>query len=241
MPRDQIFALPIEKIGQFTFDEEVVKVFPDMIKRSVPGYASVLSMISVLGNRYCEPGTRAYDLGCSLGTGTFLLQQAIPGDCAIYAVDNSSSMLDELNSSLTQRPGISNVHTILADICDLDLQPARFVMMNWTMQFVPEAEREDLVAKIFRSLEPGGALMLSEKIVAEDSGSRDLLIDLHHGFKAANGYSELEIAQKRTSLENLLVPETAEQHLQRLRSSGFDDVCIWFQCFNFASFLAVKK
>ena len=239
MAHDNIFALPIEKIGQFTFDEEVVKVFPDMIRRSVPGYASVLSMVGVLGQRYCSAGTVAYDLGCSLGAGTLILQQAIPEDCKIIAIDDSRAMLDEFESQLAVRKQ-TNIHTLHADIRAVDYEPCSFVMLNWTLQFVPEESRDDLITKLFNSLHPGGALMLSEKIVASETDERELMIDLHHGFKAANGYSQLEIAQKRTSLENRLLPESIEAHRARLRRAGFKTICVWFQCFNFASFLAVK-
>ena len=48
------------------------------------------------------------------------------------------------------------------------------------------------------------------------------------------------IAQKRTALENTLIPETTSTHLERLRKVGFSVVSVWFQCFNFVSILALK-
>ena len=63
---------------------------------------------------------------------------------------------------------------------------------------------------------------------------------LHHSFKRANEYSDLEIAQKRTSLENTLIPEYLQTHLDRLKRVGFSVATCWFQCFNFASFIALK-
>jgi tRNA (cmo5U34)-methyltransferase len=66
------------------------------------------------------------------------------------------------------------------------------------------------------------------------------MTDLHHAFKRANGYSELEVSQKRTALENVLVPETLDTHRARLREAGFGAVDAWFQCFNFASLLAFR-
>ena len=38
----------------------------------------------------------------------------------------------------------------------------------------------------------------------EDEQTNELLIDLHHQFKRANGYSELEVSQKRTALQNMM-------------------------------------
>jgi hypothetical protein len=48
-----------------------------------------------------------------------------------------------------------------------------------------------------------------------------LNIDLHHDFKRAHGYSDLEIAGKRDSLENVLVPESLDEHRNRLRRAAF--------------------
>ena len=64
---DNIFAAPIDKIGDFTFDERVAEVFPDMIQRSVPGYSNIISAIGMLAERFAKPHSKVYDLGCSLG------------------------------------------------------------------------------------------------------------------------------------------------------------------------------
>ncbi|MFI3277216.1 MAG: carboxy-S-adenosyl-L-methionine synthase CmoA, partial [Vibrio sp.] len=68
--KDTIFSAPIDKIGDFTFDEHVVEVFPDMIQRSVPGYSNIISAIGMLAERFVKPNTNVYDLGCSLGAAT---------------------------------------------------------------------------------------------------------------------------------------------------------------------------
>jgi tRNA (cmo5U34)-methyltransferase len=63
---------------------------------------------------------------------------------------------------------------------------------------------------------------------------------MHHAFKRAQGYSELEISQKRSALERVLIPETLEIHKTRLSQVGFETVEVWFQCFNFVSLVACK-
>ena len=86
----------------------------------------------------------------------------------------------------------------------------------------------------------GAALILSEKICFKNTDQQDLMTNLHHDFKRAHGYSDLEIAQKRTSIENRLIPETLETHIARLQKAGFRTAAPWFQCFNFASILAIR-
>jgi len=113
-------------------------------------------------------------------------------------------------------------------------------VLNFTLQFIPLAERQALIDSIYQGLVPGGVLIVSEKICFDDPHHQQLMTELHHNFKKANGYSELEIAQKRTALENVLIPETLQKHKQRFLNAGFNHVDLWFQCFNFASMLALK-
>jgi len=82
--------------------------------------------------------------------------------------------------------------------------------------------------------------VLSEKLKFEDPATDLLLSDLHHAFKARQGYSQMEIARKRNALENVLVPESLSTHRHRLLVSGFSQVTVWLQCFNFASLLAIR-
>ena len=242
MPRDNLYSLPRDRVGQFQFDDQVAEVFPDMIARSVPGYASILSVIEQLAARFVRPGSNVYDLGCSLGAATLLIQNQAPADATICAVDNSQAMIDRLRAKLeNQAADRCKVELQLADIRDVDMSNASLVVLNFTLQFVPSDDREALLQKCFDSLQPGGALLLSEKVCFDDPGQQELLTELHLDFKRACGYSELEIAQKRTSLENTLIPESLGVHTERLRRVGFGVAAPWFQCFNFASLLAVKS
>jgi tRNA (cmo5U34)-methyltransferase len=113
-------------------------------------------------------------------------------------------------------------------------------VLNFTLQFIATHEREEVLTNICSGLNPGGVLILSEKVVFDDEPHQQLMTDLHHNFKRANGYSDLEIAQKRSAIEHYLVPETLDTHRQRLRNAGFSSVDVWFQCFNFASLIAIK-
>jgi len=260
MARDDLYALPRDRVGQFRFDDSVAEVFGDMISRSVPGYASILSVIEQLAERYVRPKSNVYDLGCSLGAATWLIRRQAPADATIHAVDNSAAMTRRLQQKLDEAsatqvgpdPATANarrgpddrggcrVQVHLADVCDVPMRDASLIVLNFTLQFIPADRRDALLRRAFGALRPGGALVLSEKICFADPGQQHLLADLHLDFKRACGYSELEIAQKRTALEETLIPESLETHLRRLRGAGFGTVAPWFQCFNFASLLAIK-
>jgi len=239
---DSIYASPLDDLIDFRFDERVVDVFPDMIQRSVPGYATIISSIGIFAAKYAQENSHCYDLGCSLGAVTLSMRQRIKQEnCDIIAVDNSPAMIERGKKILTSdQSSTIPVNMICADINDVEIKNASVVVMNFTLQFIPLEERPALIKRIYDGLKPGGVLILSEKIAFDESEQQEFQIDIHHDFKRANGYSDLEISQKRTALENVLIPETISSHQQRLSDAGFSFSDVWFQCFNFISLVAVK-
>ncbi|MGX9418348.1 carboxy-S-adenosyl-L-methionine synthase CmoA [Vibrio sp. RC27] len=240
-PKDTIYSAPINKMGDFTFDERVAEVFPDMIQRSVPGYSNIISAIGMLSERFVTPDSQLYDLGCSLGAATLSMRRHInkPG-CKIIGVDNSHAMVERCKLHVQAYRSDTPVEIIEADILDVEINNASVVVLNFTLQFLSPEDRLHLLKKIYQGLNPGGILILSEKYVFSDSQTNNLLIDLHHDFKRANGYSELEISQKRSAIENVMLPDSIEDHKQRFADIGFSSYEVWFQCFNFGSMFAIK-
>lgn len=241
---DRLFSAALDQVPDFTFNEDVVRVFPDMIKRSVPGYPTIVENIGVLAARFAQPDTLLYDLGSSLGAVTQALRRHVRSDgCRVLAVDNSAAMVERCAEYLKAQDAMYQellpVQVLEADITALELQPASVVAMNFTLQFIEPSARLALLGRIRQALVPGGALILSEKLRFEDADEHALLTDLHIAFKRANGYSELEIAQKRSAIENVMKPDSLEEHRKRLEAAGFSKVVPWFQCLNFASLIAL--
>ena len=238
---DAIYASALADIIDFKFDDRVVEVFPDMIQRSVPAYGTLISSIGILAARYAQDNSHCYDLGCSLGAVSLAMRQSIQQEnCDIIAIDNSAEMI-AAGKELLAKDSASTIAINMqcADIQDSVIENASVVVMNFTLQFIPLADRLALIQRIYQSLNKGGVLILSEKLAFEPA-QQDFHINAHHDFKRANGYSDLEISQKRTALENVLIPETLACHQQRLKSAGFNFSEQWFQCFNFASMIAIK-
>ncbi|GAB5414234.1 MAG: carboxy-S-adenosyl-L-methionine synthase CmoA [Congregibacter sp.] len=239
--QDSLFSDPLRGPGPFRFNREVVSVFPDMIKRSVPGYETVISMTGLLAARFAQPGSNLYDLGCSLGASTLAMREHLADiDCRIVGIDNSPAMIARCRELIARDTHGTPVELREEDLQTSELEDASMVVLNYTLQFVPQAQRLALLQKISRALRPGGILILSEKLVFPDPRLNQLNIDLHHDFKRAHGYSDLEIAGKRQALENVLIPESLDDHRSRLKDAGFHSCDVWFQCFNFASIIALK-
>lgn len=240
--RDSIYSQPVNEVKDFAFDEQVASVFPDMIKRSVPGYSTVIAMTGVLAGQYAQNNSICYDLGCSLGESTYAMMQQVkaPG-CKIIGVDNSPQMLDQCRANLSNHESDIEFKLICDDILNVELVDASVVVLNYTLQFVDIKQRGAFIEKVYENLKPGGILLLSEKIKFADADKDNRMIEMHHQFKKANGYSDLEISQKRTALENVLLPETIDDHTNRLTTAGFKKIDLWFQCFNFISLIAQKS
>jgi tRNA (cmo5U34)-methyltransferase len=238
--KDSIYANPLGQVAAFNFDEAVVDVFPDMIQRSVPGYSAMISAIGLLAGRFGQDNSYCYDLGCSVGAASLAMHQQIKAEnCQIVAIDNSEAMVSRFRSGLQAMPG-AQIDVQCADIRDIEIVSASVVVLNFTLQFIPIEDRELLLAKIWQGLLPGGLLILSEKLAFDDDKQHELQMDMHHLFKKAQGYSDMEISQKRTALENVLIAESFAIHRQRLNKVGFSSVEVWFQYFNFASMIALK-
>ncbi|MFZ7171395.1 carboxy-S-adenosyl-L-methionine synthase CmoA [Avibacterium volantium] len=241
MRKDTIFSAPIKNLGDFTFDENVAEVFPDMIQRSVPGYSNIITAIGMLASRFVTPNSNVYDLGCSRGAATLSARRNIhQPNVKIIGVDNSLPMVERCRQHVQAYHSEIPVEILCDDIRNIEINNASMVILNFTLQFLPPQDRRALLEKIYQGLNPNGVLVLSEKFRFNDETIDELLIDLHHEFKRANGYSELEVSQKRTALENVMRTDDIETHKARLKSVGFSHIELWFQCFNFGSMVAIK-
>jgi tRNA (cmo5U34)-methyltransferase len=239
--KDSIYAKPLDSIADFSFDDTVVRVFPDMIQRSVPGYSTIIAMTGVIAERYAQNDSHCYDLGCSLGASTLSMRQQLDAkSCKIIAVDNSEAMIARCKTLIELDQHQTLVELIQDDVLNIAINNSSVAVLNFTLQFISPSQRLDLLTTIFNGMCEGGVLVLSEKIHFDDPHLQSLNTDLHHSFKRANGYSDMEISQKRTSLENVLVTDSIPLHQRRLKDIGFNSVDVWFQCFNFMSLVAIK-
>ncbi len=238
---DKVYASQRDMIVDFVFDEQVANVFPDMIRRSVPGYDTLIPLLGVFAERYVQTNTTIYDLGCSLGAATLAIRRRIkqPG-CRIIAVDNAQAMVTQCREHISQDQSTTPVEVVCNDVLNIPFSNASLVVMYFTLQFIQPDKRPELIQRVYDGLNTGGAMIIADKIVFDNKQENRFHDDMHVQFKLANGYSELEISQKRTALENVLIPDSLATHEQRFRQTGFSQVYKWFQCFNFAGLCAIK-
>ncbi|MDQ6964199.1 MAG: carboxy-S-adenosyl-L-methionine synthase CmoA [Mariprofundales bacterium] len=240
MQRDTLFNSH-EQVEPFAFDQQVAEVFPDMIRRSLPGYSLTLEMIAVIAGRFVTDGSLIYDLGCALGDSAQALQRGAQGrDSRIIAVDSSPAMIDRCRQQIDSGNLSPPIELICADITTLQFHNISLAALNFTLQFIPHTERLPLLRAIRHGMNSSGALLISEKIRFEDEIIDHHQHELHTAFKLQQGYSHLEVSRKREALEEVLIPDTMHQHIHRLQQAGFTRIIPWFQCFNFISILAIR-
>lgn len=240
--KDKIFDTRQSLVRPFQFNQEVADVFDDMVSRSVPFYNEIHGLITDLAQKVVPNNGVVCDLGCSTGTTLVLLKQKLGKlniDFKGIGVDNSAPMIEKANAK-AQGHSIKNLEFHVDDILTFEIPQSHLIIMNYTLQFISADARDQLLKKIFKSLLPGGMLILSEKICSPQGQIQSLITDLYYDFKRKNGYSELEISQKREALENVLVPITPEEQVGSLKRAGFEKSEMIFRWYNFASYIGWK-
>ncbi|MEO6583338.1 MAG: carboxy-S-adenosyl-L-methionine synthase CmoA [Ferruginibacter sp.] len=239
--KDEFFKVPIEKTADFVFNEKVAQVFDDMVNRSVPFYEEIQRMTGELAANHAIENTRIYDLGCSTGTTLIEMGKAVKKSVQFIGVDDSGEMLEKCHLKLLEA-GFKNSYDLqVADLNnEVNIEQASVVVLCLTLQFVRPIAREKLLARIYQGLQPGGVVIIVEKILAEDTDFNRDFIKYYYSLKRRRDYSEMEIAQKREALENVLIPYKLSENIVMLKDAGFKTVEVFFKWYNFSGFIAKK-
>lgn len=239
--KDEVFKNPIEQSSDFKFDQRVVKVFDDMVTRSVPFYIEIQRMISELAGEYAKSKTNIYDLGCSTGTTMVNMNPTVAKDVKFIGIDDSKEMLVQCGENLMKAGFEREFDLQYADLNrGVEIKNASVVVLCLTLQFIRPLHREKLLQEIHQGIQEGGCLILVEKILGEESILNRNFIKYYYDFKKRNQYSEMEIAQKREALENVLIPYKLSEDQEMLLKAGFSHTEVFFKWYNFSGIIALK-
>ncbi len=239
--KDQIFANGDFESGSFRFNNDVASVFDDMANRSIPFYKEVIHLVAEAAKSFTPTGGTIYDIGCSTGNTLIYLAKALHGkDINLIGYDPAKAMISKATEKAKVFTYSHDIHFEINDCQNCNLKEADMVILNYTLQFVDVSERDTVIEKIYKSLKPGGVLILSEKLRQEDQDVESYNTKTYEHFKNGNGYSFLEIANKRQALENILIPGSLTDNISMLNRSGFERVEILFKWLNFTTFAAFK-
>jgi tRNA (cmo5U34)-methyltransferase len=239
--KDEVFkeqARPFD----FKFNNKVAGVFDDMVNRSVPFYEEIQRMVSELAADHAIPDSRIYDLGCSTGNTLIYMNETVDKNIPFTGIDDSKAMLDKCREKLDTVGTQREVDLVIADLnSKIYIEDASVVVLCLTLQFVRPMNRERLIKQIFDGLDKNGALIIVEKILAEDGRFNRDFINYYYDMKRRNHYSDIEISQKREALENVLIPYKLSENITLLRDSGFEHCEVFFKWYNFTGIIAKKS
>ena len=184
-----------------------------------------------------------YDIGCS--TGKLLIdlvnQNKHKKNSKYIGIDIESDMIKfakkkqkELSIKGTK------LNFINEDIVTYDFEKSDLIISYFTIQFIHPKHRQELINKIFESLNWGGALILFEKVRYNDARFQDMITTLYNDYKLEMGYTHEEILNKTRSLKGILEPFSSNANIQMLERAGFKDTCTIMKKLCFEGFLAIK-
>jgi len=242
--KDSIYKDKQDSIEPFQFNRDVANAFDNMANRSIPFYKESQSFSLLLLEELFQNKAPILDLGCSTAN-TIIQIHEFFATKNIYpefiGVDQSAPMIER------SREKIKQLKLLKATLVEEDINQFKFdgeyevVILNYTLQFIPKEQRKDLLKKIYKSLIPGGMILMSEKLLLENEDINSSYTKIYYDLKKRNGYSQLEISQKREALENVLVPSSYSENLIALKNAGFEQADCFLRWFNFASFVGLKK
>ena len=228
-------------VGGWKFSGETVDTFDDHVSKSVPLYMEGHQLICDMSDFFIGPNSVCYEIGCSTGTLTLSLAEhnSSKQNVEFIGVDIEVDMIAKANAKALSHPKL-NVSFVSENILEMDLKKSDLIVCYYTIQFINPAVRQDLINKIYSSLNWGGALLLFEKVRGADARFQDILTILYSEYKLRMGYSPDEIISKTLSLKGVMEPFSTQGNIDLMRRAGFQDINTIQKYLCFEGFLAIK-
>ncbi len=227
--------------ANWSFKGETAQNFDSHVSKSVPFYTQGHKLICDLSDYFISPGSTCYELGCSTGSlsSELSIHNKNKADVKFIAIDIEEDMV-KIAGEKGKSLGISNIDFRAEDLLETSFEPADMIIAYYTIQFIHPRQRQELISRIYQSLNWGGAFLYFEKVRANDGRFQDMTSSLYNEFKLDQGYTPEEIFAKTRSLKGILEPFSTEGNLDLLKRAGFVDIMSIFKYISFEGFLAIK-
>ena len=222
---------------KWEFDEEVTKVFGDMLSRSIPNYDVMRELCFMVGRNFVTENGIVSDIGCSNGLASEKFIESFPNARFVLS-DVSEPMLNACREKYKDNPNVNVIHHDLRN--PIPTKDNDLVISSLTLQFTPIEYRWNILQSIYDSLKDGGALILVEKVLGNSARIDNILVDEYYNIKREHGYTEELIQNKRKSLEGVLVPLTTGFNEHLMTMCGFKELDCFWRCLNFCAWVAIK-
>ena len=228
-----------KKRGNWNFGKNVPKNFVNHITASVPEYDLGHDIILKLSDFFLKDNSNFYDIGCSTGNLIEKLYKFSNKKINLIGLDSEKHMVEFARKTLKKK-GIKNSKIIHSNIFKQNLKKSDLIVSYYTIQFTQPKYRQEIINKIYKSLNWGGAFIMFEKVRAPDARFQDILNSLYLDFKEENGFTNQEIIEKQKSLRGVLEPFSTFGNTGLLKRAGFKDITIIFKHICFEGYLCIK-
>jgi len=227
------------KNSSWHFGKNVPKKFDLHIKKSVPFYEEMHQLIVNLSDFFLKKNSLCYDLGSS--TGTLINKISIRHSekkIKFCGVEIEKNMI--LQAKKIKNKSKNKIHYLNRDLRKMKIKKNDMIISCYTIQFIEPKYRQNVIDKIYKSLNWGGAFIIFEKIRASDPRFQDIFTQIYLDFKLKNKFTEKEIINKSRSLKGVLEPFSEFGNLGLLKRAGFVDIIPIMQWTSFKGFLCIK-
>jgi tRNA (cmo5U34)-methyltransferase len=227
--------------ASWTFGNDTPKKFTEHVRRSVPFYDEGHDLVQQVSDFYVQSDSICYELGVSTGVLIKKLAARHKKSVKWVGIDREPNMIKQANLEIKESGlDINNIELLEDDINLFPYEPSDFMIAYYTAQFIPPRLRQDLINKIYQSLNWGGAFVMFEKVRGPDARFQDIYSSIYAEYKLTNGYSPDEVIAKSRSLKGVLEPFSTQGNLDMLKRAGFVDVSTIFKWVCFEGFLCIK-
>ena len=225
--------------SDWSFGGNIFKNFEKHINKSVPLYKTTHNLYLNLTDFFLQDKSQILDIGCS--TGNFLnavYKRHYQNENKIkyIGLDNTKEMINFCKNKYKK----IKINFLLKNVDDYKITKCCIISSFYTIQFISPKKRQNLINRIYKGLNWGGAFFLVEKVRGPDARFQDILNQVYVEFKLSQGFSESQIINKSKSLKGILEPFSSKGNLDLLKRAGFKDVLTVFKYACFEGFLAIK-
>jgi tRNA (cmo5U34)-methyltransferase len=208
-------------IHDFSFAEHAGG-FDQHIQDSIRGLDDLRDDCVAFSRYRVQSGTTVVDIGCSTGALLRSIRDANEPRSVSYIGIDVEPKYDVHWRALRA----DNVRFEVRDARSFTFENVSLACSIFTLQFIPERDRAGLLRRVCDGLIEGGALILAEKVYANDAKFQEMLRSIYYDFKRQN-FSAEEILDKERSLRGQMNPWSEEQWLNALHEAGFKVHRLW--------------
>ena len=226
--------------GAWDFKKDVAKNFYYHINKSVPLYKEGHEIILKISDFFLKEGSICYDIGCSTSDLLIALKKYTNKKKVKFIGFDIEKDMIKVSKQNIRNSKVKDIHVSNKDISKVKLLKSDLIISYYTIQFINPKKRQEIINKIYKSLNWGGCFVMFEKFRGPDARFQDLFVQIYNDFKESKGFSINEIFNKQKSLRGVLEPFSDYGNLSLLKRAGFKDISVIGKFICFEVVLAIK-